>query len=918
MKKRILTIVLALIATSIPVHALVNGRSLTSMLKELSTELREECLMRSEAEQRFNEDYERQHQCMIDAIKKSNELSILLYTQEQDMTFDLAYALKKVTEEYDNFDSNRKLYDQVVNSLNIEIDRYARLIKSLRRFPPVIQEIKAEYMTDSLMSHSDSLALPISDTASSLENEVIRIAARDTLPAPFVLEEDGEAYRDSCIIYASELLKMNINNLSVALADSTHYQEAYQRIKEAHTYAKTRYHELEKYVFIEGQTPFTEILAHRNQYWSKTKADLRKQYSLDELNRALQNSNTQDSTALDTNEDDDDLLFSSLNSKAENTMLIIVSIIQLASLALTWLLAYIVIRVLSRFERFRRFVTEKRRSAIAILAGTTLYFLVFAFFWGGDEYIKLSVEHINTFLWLLMVIFGSLLLRVKTEQIKHSVNLYTPTIFIALTIIICRINFIPDRLMVLLFPPILLLTTLRQLYFCIKKSGIATSIDSMLGWISLAIYFISFVFSFAGYTFAALLILVGWYFLLAAWLTFVCISDLLDRYKARWLDKKVAAMRRRITYVTGEDRESLLFGATWFYDFIRQVVMPALLLSSLPLCLRLALDIFDFDDLYVKIYQNPFVHLFDKNGFDTLRISGQSIVHLLILFCILRYVSRAVRALWRYFRYTSFMRKHKRTTIRVNEINLSLGNSIITALIWMSYAVVVITVWRIPTGSMGLVAGGLSAGIGLALKDTINNFIYGIQLMGGKLRVGDWIECDGVRGKVTSVNYQCVQIETIEGTEISLLNSSLFGKNFNNLTHSNSYELTTITVGLAHGTEVNKVRKVLVEAMQKMRTKDHYGREIVDPKYGIYVVVNDMGDSAVEIAVKQYVLVAEKVAYVDGSKEVIYDALQEAGIPIAFPQRDLHIVGEMTQPPKPDAFEKNENTLHSTPVPPIN
>ena len=164
MKKKILTIALALIAISIPVHALVNGRSLTLMLKELSTELREVCLMRSEAQQRFNDDNERQHQCMIDAIKKSNELSILLYTQEQNMTFDLAYAMKKVTEEYDNFDSDRKLYDQVVNSLNIEIDRYARLIEALRRFPPMIQEIEAKYLTDSLMSYGDSLAMPISGT----------------------------------------------------------------------------------------------------------------------------------------------------------------------------------------------------------------------------------------------------------------------------------------------------------------------------------------------------------------------------------------------------------------------------------------------------------------------------------------------------------------------------------------------------------------------------------------------------------------------------------------------------------------------------------------------------------------------------------------------------------------------------------
>ena len=164
--------------------------------------------------------------------------------------------------------------------------------------------------------------------------------------------------------------------------------------------------------------------------------------------------------------------------------------------------------------------------------------------------------------------------------------------------------------------------------------------------------------------------------------------------------------------------------------------------------------------------------------------------------------------------------------------------------------------------------------------------------MGGRLRVGDWIECDGVRGKVSSINYQCVQIETIEGTEMSFLNASLFGKNFNNLTRNNSYELTTIPVGVAYGTEVKQVREVLNEAMQKMRTKDHYGREIVDPNYGFNVVVGDMKDSSVEIDVKQYVLVAERIAYVERAKEVIYDALTAAGITFAFPQCDVHLIQE--------------------------
>ncbi|MBO7644175.1 MAG: mechanosensitive ion channel, partial [Bacteroidales bacterium] len=115
-------------------------------------------------------------------------------------------------------------------------------------------------------------------------------------------------------------------------------------------------------------------------------------------------------------------------------------------------------------------------------------------------------------------------------------------------------------------------------------------------------------------------------------------------------------------------------------------------------------------------------------------------------------------------------------------------------------------------------------------------------------------------------------------------------KNFSNLTHNNSYEFVKIIVGVSYGTDIAKVREVLVEAMQQMRTKDSYGREVVDPKKGIYVAFDSFDESAVNIAVKQYILVAEHIAYVDKAKEVIYDALNSAGISIPFPQRDIHIV----------------------------
>ena len=897
MKKKWLTIAFAALVFSIPVLSVVNGQPLTYVLKDLSAELKMVHAQRTQEQQLFDKDFEKQHQRMISVMTESNELSILLYTQGQNMTFDLAYALKKVTSACKDFSKERKPYDRIVNSLNLEIDRYARLIEALRRLPPVMKEIEVEILPDSLMYRNDSLDQQISEIASALEKEVIRIAIKDSLSSPFVLDEEGEIYRDSCIKYASELLKQHAANRATVIADSTHYQAAYMRMKEAYDYAETRYEELERYVFVDGQSSFLSILADPKGHWARVKNDLHDQYDFGEL--GSDNAQPEDSltiTAGDvlaeevSQEEEGADLFTGLSSKGANSMLVLITAIQLVALVVFWVLTFLVFLLLSRISKIKRRLPLKQLPLLSVLVGTFIYFLVLGFGSWGNEYIQMGVRHINTFLWLLIVIAGSMLLRVKPEQIHHSLRLYIPTFIIALIIIVCRITFVPDRLMNFLFPPILVLAVLRQLFFCIRENGKATPIDSTLGWVSLVFYLIAFAFSFRGFTFVALLILVWWYFQLSALLTIVCIADLMGRYKERYLDKRVEAMRNRITFVGGKDREPLLFGATWFYDFIRQVAIPSMLVLSLPLCIHSSLDIFDFDDLYHKIFNKPFVQLMDKDGIETLRISVKSIIGLTILFFALRYLNRAIHSIWQYLRYTAFMRKHNRTTVRDNEINLSLGNSLISVLVWMIYVVVVVDVLRIPTGSLTLVAGGLSAGIGLALKDILNNFIYGIQLMGGRLRVGDWIECDGVRGRVVAINYQCVVVETLDGTEMSFLNASLFGKNFNNLTRNNSYEFTKIIAGVAYGTDVKKVREVLTEAMQQVRTKDRYGREIVEPKYGINVVVADMADSSVNIAVKQYVLVAERIGYIDRAKEVIYEALNANGITIPFPQCDVHLI----------------------------
>lgn len=831
MKKQLLILIMGLLVGSIPVSALVNGRPLNKTLQEMNAELQQAYRQREQLQQRLNADYKHQHQQMVDVIQSTNETSLLLYMQEEGMTFDMSYALKKAGDGHRDFNKGVRPHESILSNLDYEIDRYDRLMTSL--------------------NHMSALG---------------------------VLDSEGESYRDSCLYFASQLQQIYIAQQAIVQADSTYYQAAKSREQATYEYAQQRYQELEQYIFVDGQTPFMDILAHFSYYWNKTQADLNRQYDLVAFQEETSGG--------------EDASFDNLSSKSENVFLIFVCVIQLLALMLVWLVIWAIVWGLNHIAKLRRFIPQSSLFLFSVLVGTVLYFLTFGYVIHGDEYVALGVSHINTFLWLLIAISGSLLLRVKSAQIHHGLLLYSSTFLIALVIIICRNAFVPDSVMTFLFPPVLLIAVVRQLFFCLRETGKAPSIDTTFGWLSLALYLVAFVFSFFGFTFVALLFLMWWYFQLAMLLSIVCILDLLDRYKKRWLDKRIDTMRSRIAKMTGEENDVLLLRVTWLYAFVRKVAVPVLVLISIPFSVKMSLDIFDFNGLFMKYFNAPFVSIMDKMGFESLSISPKNLLYLAILFYILRYFNHAIHAIWQYSRYRSFMRKYNRDHVRPNEINLSLGNSILTVLIWMGYSIACVMVLKIPTGSLALIAGGLSAGIGLAMKDIINNFIYGIQLMGGRLRVGDWIECEGVRGRVVSVNYQCVQIETIDGTEVSFLNATLFGKSFNNLTRNNSYELTKITVGVAYGTDINRVREVLVNAMQKMRTKDRYGREIVDPRKGVYIIVDEMSDSAVVVGVKQYVLEPERIEYVEKAKEVIYNALTEAGITIAFPQCDVHLYQE--------------------------
>ena len=924
MNKRRLPLLLALLF-ALPIFAAINSNNLSATLSDLRRSLKRDYMKLSKTQDRLAENYDNQHQKMVDIMKQCNELSLMLYSQKQEFTFDLCYTLEKVTNEFNAFEKDRTPYDRIVRNLDIEIDRYARLLESLRRLPPELDTIYG--LADSLLYRNDSINKQRLLSASQLELTVEAASLSDTVAMPFVLDSIGEQDRDSCIFYAKELLKMYFESKAIVVADSIHYSETYLRLKESYDYASEYYKVLQHRIFVEGQTPWPTILANFRRYWRQAKEDTKEKYapqdfasmiasaqdaqSIDSLMKEVVFS---DSTAIEQAPVEeatlapavsDTLAADTLAAAPDNDatsdipeakkfeysfQVLIIAFIVIEFFA-CWLVAFLLLLPVFKFVKpVKKVIAKEQYRYVALLLGIGIAMLL-NLRSGNDNMLNAKAFSLtNTFLWLLAAIITALLIRLKPEQLKNGVKLYLPTIFTAVVVIGCRVLFLPNSLMNIIFPPFLIIFFCWQLLTCLRRGKKADKSDQVFGWISLAVTGAAMIVALAGYIFASLLVLVWWYFQLATILTIITIWHLIIRYKEQRMNPRITDYLAHITKVTGQNKKSYLFTVTWFYDLVKTVVLPVLMLTSFPFCLHLAMDVFDFKDLYERIFYHPFLQIASEGSTSAFSVSFYSIVLLCSLFFVFRYANHAIHAIWQQSKYARFLKKTKRTTIHKDEVNLSLGNSIINVVVWFIYAIIIVLTLHIPTGSLSLVAGGLSAGIGIALKDILNNFIYGIQLMSGRLKLGDWIECDGVRGKVTSINYQSTQIETATGAEMSFLNATLFNKNFSNLTRTHAYELVKINVGVAYGTEVKQVRELLQEALQSLMTKDAIGRDIVDPKRGITVAFGEFDDSAVTMAVKQWVLVAERAGYIDRAKEVIYNTLNENKIEIPFPQCDIHVV----------------------------
>ena len=860
-----------MLLVALPALAVFNEKDLGRTLSVLRFELSQEHQRQMTSQERIKSRHNLQHMRMVQMIKKCNELSLMLYSQNQDCTLDMTYALGEVTQEYEDFNARRLPFDEIVLRLDQEIDRYSRLIESLRRLPPEMDSVSG--LPDSLAYRNDSLSVVLQRTNARQVLMDEFVAGADSLihnhDAAFVLDEQGQADRDSCIAYALSLLQMYSEAKEHVESDNDHYTELSLRLKESYDYAQDRYRSLQKKMFTQSQSTYFRVLATLPSYCKLAFEDAREKYT---------RTYTQEGTRF----------YSEWRGPVVAGFICLV----ILYLAVASLLSLLVIKLLKR--RFKFMATEdfrKRQPAVVVLCAIVLFTIGIWILPNAldNNFFRVSSGLLMLFSWLAAIVMLSLLVRLRPDSVRPAMKLYMPIIVLGLLVITMRIVFIPNRMMTLLIPPLSLGAFVWQLLAYRRFLRYVDVSDKILNGISLGVLFAMTVMSWMGYVFLSMQVVIWWMFQLGGVGTVTALYSLLSMYERRRISSRLGMDFSKLAK-SSFIKKGEFIRITWFHDFIDIAFFPILAVLTVPLALRLALGVFDLSEIYSTIVNYSVFNLTNKDGAEILKFTMHNVITIVCLFFLFKYICYLIRALYINYRLAIARQKEGNYEMYAGQINFTLSNNVIGILVWGTYVIVCILLLNIPVGALSLVAAGLATGLGLAMKDILNNFIYGIQLMSGRLRVGDWVECDGIRGKVVSINYQSTQIETVDGAIMSFLNTSLFNKNFKNLTRNNPYELVKIIIGVAYGTEVEKARQVILDALAKYTETDVYGRPGVDARKGVTVVVDDLGESSVNIAVKVFVLVSLKAAYIAAAKELIYDALNENGIQIPFPQRDVHII----------------------------
>jgi small-conductance mechanosensitive channel len=191
---------------------------------------------------------------------------------------------------------------------------------------------------------------------------------------------------------------------------------------------------------------------------------------------------------------------------------------------------------------------------------------------------------------------------------------------------------------------------------------------------------------------------------------------------------------------------------------------------------------------------------------------------------------------------------------------------------------------EINLNSLAFLAGALGVGIGFGLQNIVSNFVSGLIILAeAPIALGDRVEVGGAIGRVTEINLRSTTMVTSDNICIIVPNSNLITGTVINWSHGDPTVRTRLPVGVAYGTDVERLCKVLLE----VAAADPDILKTPEPE----VLFVGYGDSAInfELAVWSTMMLDKPLRFKSRVYYAMHKALEAQKIEIPFPQRDLHL-----------------------------
>lgn len=222
----------------------------------------------------------------------------------------------------------------------------------------------------------------------------------------------------------------------------------------------------------------------------------------------------------------------------------------------------------------------------------------------------------------------------------------------------------------------------------------------------------------------------------------------------------------------------------------------------------------------------------------------------------------------------------------------------------------VLSVNGLNIASLAVVLGGLGVGIGFGLQEITRNLVSGLALLvEGKLQVGDYVEFGGLSGYIKEIAMRSTIIQTFDGGDVVVPNSSLVGNEVLNWSYKNYTGKIHLKIGVAYSSDPILVAETLLNSA--------YMEPAVLYEPPPRVIFKGFGDSSLEFELWVWVNRIDEGISVKSSLNYIIDHnFRQVGIQIPFPQRELWVRNLEERSPQILADEVNGGMLPTDQIPP--